>query len=176
MLDQAENRPQLSRIYLNNSHVNSHTAENVARAQFLVLKMSATVELPGAAAKLRVNSHTPSIFIRKSEEDVEEVQSAAIAKSVQAQYLLLRLRVAGDHRIVAAFSSWEFGLKSSRHEDVIEVSTEEVADGQWLRVVPKQQLPDGEYAVVHAPDDKKQFESRTYDFGIGAPATQPTNK
>ena len=175
ILDQAENKPQLARVYLNSAHVNGHRAENFVRAQFLVLKMDATIELPGTAAKLRINSHAPAIFVRKSEEEEEELQSAANAKNVQAHYVLLRLRVAGDHRVVTSFSAWQLGLKPSRHEDVVDALTEEVAAGQWLKITPRQALPDGEYALVHMPDDKKLFEPHAYDFGIGAAAAQTAN-
>jgi hypothetical protein len=175
ILDTAENKPDLMRVYLNIAQVNGHRAGNVVRAQFFVLKMGATVELPGTAAKMRVNTHTPAIFVRKSEEEEEELQSGSNTKSVQEHYALLRLRVADDRRVICTFSAWEFGLKASRHEDVVEVATEEVAAGQWLKIIPKQALSGGEYAVVHMPDNRKLYEPHVYDFGIEAAASQPAN-
>src|SRR6266849_1665628 len=174
ILDHAENQPRLARIYLNDIHFNNHRAENVVRAQLVVLKMGSTVELLGTAAKVRVNSHTPVIFVHKTEEEEEESQSGAYAKGVQAHYVLLCLRVAGDHRVISTFSAWQFGLKPSRHEDVVAVLTEEIAAGQWLKIAPRQALPDGEFTLVRMPDDKKLFESHTYDFGIGTAVKQPT--
>jgi len=176
ILDQTENKPQLARIFLSHIHPNGHRAENVVRAQFLVLRMDSSMELPGIAAKLRVNSHTPAIFIRKSQEEEEEMQSAPNGKNVQEHYVLLRLHLAGDVRVVCTFTAWEFGLKQNRHEDIVEASIEEVAAGEWLKITPKQPIPDGEYAVVHMPDDKRYFESNAYDFGIGAAAINPANK
>lgn len=178
ILDQGENGPELNRIYLNIVHVNGHTAENFVKAQFLVLPMGATFELPNPAAKLRVRNHTPLIFYRISteeEEEVKSVQSTANTQGIPAHYVLLRVKVAGDHRIPYTYVSWQLGIKRARREDDVDVSTEEIANGQWMKITPRQPLPDGEYAVVRMPDNKKYYESNAYDFGIGAAATQPAN-
>ena len=178
ILDQGENGPELNRIYLNIVHANGHTAENFVKAQFLVLPMGATFELPNPAAMLRVSNHTPLIFYRiktEEEEEVKSVQSAANTQGIPAHYVLLRVKVAGDHRIPYTYVSWQLGIKRARHEDDVDVSTEEVANGQWMKITPRQPLPDGEYAVVRMPDNKKYYESNAYDFGIGAAATQPAS-
>jgi len=175
ILDQKENQPRLARIHLNNAHINGHRAENFVRAQFIVLKMGSSVELLGIAARVRVDGHASTIFVRKSEEEEEEeeVQSAVNPKRVQEHYVLLRLQVADDHRVVCTFTAWQLGLKLNRHTDIVETSTEEIAAGQWLKITPKQPLPDGEYALVHMPDDKKMFETNSYDFGVGSVPLQP---
>jgi hypothetical protein len=151
ILDQKENEPRLSRIRLNSAHINGHRAENFVRAQFLVLKMGSSVELLGMAAKARVDSHTPAIFVRKSEEAEEEAQSAVNPTSVQEHYVLLHAQVADDHRVLCTFTAWQLGLK----------------------LTPKQPIPDGEYAVVHMPDSKKMFETNSYDFGVGPVSLKP---
>jgi hypothetical protein len=176
ILDRTENHPHLERIYLNDAHVNRHLAENVVRTQLLVLRMSSSIELSGTAAKLRVSSKTPAIFVHKSEEDEEESQSPVHAKGFQSHYALLHLRVADDRRVVCTFTAWQLGLKSGRHEDVVEVSTEELAAGQWLKITPRQVLPEGEFVVTRLPDNKKLFESHVYDFGIGTTTKQPTTQ
>jgi hypothetical protein len=174
ILDMAESKPDLVRIYHNNASPNRHRGANFARTQFL-LKQVLTFELPDAAAKLRVSNRTPIIFVRKSAVE-EELQSAANGKSVQAHHVLLRMRIADDRRVLCYASYGQIAGKPTRHEDEVEVLTEEVAAGQWLKITPKQPLPDGEYAVAHMPDDKALIETFAYDFGIGAPARQPANK
>jgi len=169
ILDQAENKPRLDRIYLDHVHVNGHTVENVIRAQFLVLRMGATIDLPGTTAKLRVNSHTPVIFVRKSQEEEEEEQSARNPDNVREHFILLRLHVTDNKRVVCTFTAWEFGLKRDRQQDTVQSTIEEIDDGQWLKITPNQPLPDGEYAAVDMPDNKKYFESNVYDFGVGSP-------
>jgi hypothetical protein len=178
ILDQGENGPELNRIYLNIVHVNGHTAENFVKAQFLVLPMGAAFELPNPAAKLRVRNHTPVVYYRISTEEEEEVksaQSAANKQGIPAHYVLLRVKVDGDHRIPYTYVSWQLGIKRARREDDVDVSTEEVANGQWVKITPRQPLPDGEYAVVRMPDNKKYYESNAYDFGVDAAGVHPAN-
>jgi len=172
ILDQVENQPHLERIYLNDGRVNRHIAENIVRSQLLVFRMSSGIELKGTAAKLRVSSKTPVIFVHKSEEDEEESQSPANAKGVQAHYALLRLRITDDSRVICTFTSWQLGIKAGRHEDVVGVLTEELPS-QWLKITPKQALPDGEFVITRLPADKKLFESHVYDFGVGNPVNDP---
>jgi hypothetical protein len=121
---------------------------------------------------VRISSHTPAIFIRKSELEEEELQSAVDPKSAQSHYVLLRVRASDDRRQICSFSYWKFGGKRTRHEDDVEASVEEIAGGEWLKITPKQPLPDGEYAVMRMPDDKTQAGSQPYDFGVG-PIPQP---
>jgi hypothetical protein len=178
ILDQGENGTELSRIYLNIVHVNGHTAENFVKAQFLVLPMGAAFELPNPAAKLRVRSHTPVIFYRISteeEEEVKSVQPAANTQGIRVHYVLLRVKVNGDHRIPYTYVSWQLGIKRARREDDVDVSTEEVANGQWMKITPREPLLDGEYAVVRMPDNKKYYELNAYDFGVGATGAHQAN-
>jgi hypothetical protein len=172
ILDQSDNRPELVRIYHNSVSNNSHRGENLARAQFF-LKQVTTVELPGIAAKLRVNSRSPAIFVRKSMEEEDELQSDANGKSAPARYALLRMRVVEKSRVLYYYSFAQFSRKPTRHEDEIEGLTEEVSAGQWIKITPKDPLPDGEYAVVLKPDDKNLIDSFAYDFGIGPATARP---
>jgi hypothetical protein len=169
ILDVSEDRPELVHIDLDTANLNRHVGKNIARNQFF-LKAVATLELPDATAKQRVTSRTPVIFVRKTLEE-EELQSAA--KDVQAHYVLLRMHAVDGRRVLYGFSASPFFGKFTRQkEDEVEVLSEEVAAGQWMKLTPKQPLADGEYAVNRMPDDKALFENFAYAFGIGTPATQ----
>ena len=136
--------------------------------------MSATAELVGGASKSRFNNRTPAIYVRKAAEDEEaeeeQSQSSPDAKLIQSHYVLLRLQVDDDRRVVYTFTAWQAGIKQGRHVDEVESATVEVENGAWVKITPKQPLEDGEYAVVRLPDDKKSYEPYVYDFGIGPPA------
>jgi hypothetical protein len=172
ILDMVEGKPDLVRVGLSNAKFNTHVGENIARSQ-LFLKSVATLELPAAAAKLRVGSRTPVIYVRRSVQEEEELQAAPTG-GVNVHYVLLRTRVVDDHRVILGFSAGPFyGRFTRKKADEVEVSSEEVDAGQWLKITPKQPLPDGEYVVNRMPDDKKLTETFVYDFGIGPPSTQP---
>jgi hypothetical protein len=173
VLDEAASPQKIVRVYLNNALPNRHVGENIARAELWVVKEVSTLDLLGPAAKVRISSHTPAVFVRKSELEEEELQSAANTASVQSHYVLLRLRALEDRREVCSFSYWKFGGKRTRHEEDVEAVTEEIAGGQWLKLTPKKPLPDGEYALVRMPDDKSQAGTVVYDFGVGPPPAPP---
>jgi hypothetical protein len=174
VLDTTEDKPELLRVSLSNASFNRHIGENIARSQFF-LKSVATLELPDAAAKLRISSRTPVIYVRRSAEEEEEFQSASTG-AVKVHYVLLRIRVVDGRRVIYGFSAAPFGKYVRQKEDEVEVISQEFAAGQWLKITPKQPLPDGEYAVNRMPDDRKLAETFVYDFGIGIPATQPPQK
>ena len=79
ILDQPQGTAQLRRIFLNHIHPNGHRAENTIKAQFLVLRMGSSIEF-SRPAKLRIATHAPVIFIRKSQEEEEEIQSSTECK------------------------------------------------------------------------------------------------
>jgi hypothetical protein len=174
ILDQGGDKARLFRIHVNVVQVNGHRPENFLRAELVVIPKRATIDLPGTAATLRIQTHTPVIFVRKSvTEESRTVQPTDQAAGIAGHYALLRLQVAKDHRVLCTFTAYELGLKSGRHETELEVSTEEVANGQWLKITPKQTLPDGEFALVHMPDNEKFYESTAYDFGVGPGTAEP---
>ncbi len=174
VLDGAPEKPEAVRVFHNNAKLDRHTGANIVGGLLIgpLNKCKSTVVLPGVAAKVRVRSHSPVIFVRRTAEE-EEMESSANGKAVPRHLALLKMRVDGGHRLVNTFSTWVG--KTSRHEDLADVSTEEVAGGSWVKLIPRAPLPDGEYAVVQLPDDKKLFKSVIYDFGIGA-APQPLAK
>lgn len=176
ILDSTENKSRLVRLRPSGAVANKHAGENLARAEFMVLKDVSTLDLFGASAGLRISSHTPAIFIRKSDSELQQPQSAIAATAAASHYVLVRMRAVENRRVLCSFSYWKLGGKRTRHEEGVEASTEEIAGGRWLKLTPKQPLADGEYAVVSMPEDKTQAGTSAYDFGVGAPARPQANR
>ena len=169
-------KSRLVRMHLSSALPNKHVAKNLARDELMVLKDVSTLDLPGGAAALRITSATTAIFVRKSELQTPEVQSIVTAMGVASHYVLLRMRAVEGRRVLCSFSYWKLGGKRIRHEDDVKTTTEEIPGGLWLKLTPKQPLPDGEYAVVAMPEDTTQVATYVYDFGVGPapkPATNP---
>ena len=167
ILDGAETKPRLVRVPVTSAVANGHGGENLARNQVLVMKDLSSLDLLGAASGLRVTSRAPLIFIRQTDPVEAARRSPANPIGVESHYVLLRMRAQKDRRVLCTFSYWKFGGRHTRHEDDVEASSEEIAGGGWLKLTPKQPLPDGEYAVVRMPDDKTQAATEAYDFGVG---------
>jgi hypothetical protein len=176
ILDNRGSKPELVRIYRNNALVNMHRGSNFARAQ-LFMKEISTLELSEPAARQRILAHSPVIFVRRTMEDEETLESAANGRSAPAtHYVLLRMPVIDGHRVVCEFSIGAVAGKPARREEEIEISTEKITAGEWVKITTKQDLPVGEYALVRMPDDKTEAESFAFDFGIGAPAVPQPSK
>jgi hypothetical protein len=167
ILDRTESKPRLVRVPVTSAVANKHGGGNLARDQVLVIKDVASLDLLGAASGLRVASRTPAIFIRQTDPAEGAMQSPANPNDLLSHYVLVRMRAQKNRRELCSFSYWKFGGRRTRHEDDVEVSSEEIAGGRWLKLTPKQPLPDGEYAVVRMPDDKTQAGTEAYDFGVG---------
>jgi hypothetical protein len=176
ILDTAENKSRLIRMHSSSPLPNKHVAKNLARAEVMVLKDVSTLDLPGGAAALRITNRSTVIFVRKPELQTPEVQSIVNAMGAASHYVLLRMRALEGRRVLCSFSYWKLGGKRTRHEDDVETTSEEIPGGRWLKLAPKQPLPDGEYAVVAMPEDTTQAGTYVYDFGVGPllkPAANP---
>jgi hypothetical protein len=167
ILDSSENKSRLIRMRSSSALPNKHVAKNLARDEVMVLKDVSTLDLPGGVAALRITNRSAVIFVRKSELTTPEVQSIVTAMGAASHYVLLRMRALEGRRVLCSFSYWKLGGKRTRREDDVDTTIEEIAGGRWLKLTPKQPLPDGEYALVAMPDDTTQAGTYVYDFGVG---------
>jgi hypothetical protein len=179
ILDSASDKPGLSRIYVNSGVPNLHRGKNFLRGS-LFLDAIETVDLPSASAEIRIASHSPIIFVRTSTDQREEADSLAAGHTnvIQSHFLLLRMHVAGNARVLCGFKAPQIAGGVTLEEDEVDTLTEEIAGGFWQKITSKQPLPDGEYAIALMPDDKKNANTEAYDFGIGlqvkpVPAKKP---
>jgi hypothetical protein len=178
ILDSPADKPQLLRLYVNSGANNLHRGKNLLRSQVFANAVI-TVDLPMAAAKIRIASHSPVIFIRMTTDEQEEAESlrAGNVNVVQTRFVLLRLHPAGESRALLAISAPQIAGAAIVKEDVVDSTTEQIAGGPWRKIAPAQPLPDGEYAVALVPTSVKDvtdITSEAYDFGVGpAAASRP---
>lgn len=172
LVNDRKDKPELVRVRHSNPKFNRHVGQNVARS-VVWARQAATVDLPNPTAKTRIDGHLLVILVRKSIEEDEEMESEVNDKTVPSHYALVRMRVENDHRVLSSYSFAQFTGKPTRKEDEVATSNEEIAGGVWIKMTPKQPLPDGEYSVVRLPSDKKAYEATAFDFGVGNAAKQP---
>lgn len=173
ILDSGDSKSRLVRMRPSDALPDKHTAKNMARNEILILKNVSTLDLAGAASGLRLTGRPVAIFVRKAGPATQQVQPLGAGIVVPSHFVLLRTRQLDDRRELCSFSFWKLGGKRARHEDEVETSTEEIGDGRWLKLTPKQPVPDGEYAVVDMPEDPTQANASAYDFGVGPVMVKP---
>jgi hypothetical protein len=116
-----------------------------------VLKNRRLVTLPGVKSATRFPKQPQNFYV--------------VSDSKTSHYVLLRVKVKGDHRELEAILTSALGGKPEHSGDEVEMV--EVAIGnQTLRLVPKVPLLAGEYALVEIVDDKLNL--YVADFGIGS--------
>ena len=116
-----------------------------------LLKQRTLVELTGARATLRLAQSPPVLFAQGRARD-------------NSRYALLRLKPKGDHRQVEAILVHVFGGKPTHSGDSIPLTLQPLAPNVF-RLVPRESLRPGEYAVVEfLGNDLNLF---LWDFGVG---------
>ncbi len=112
-----------------------------------------TIELKGAAAKVRLHTATPSIFV-----DVDNDQGLVPADN----FRIVRLERKRDVRVLAKNTVNFAGEKNSKERYLH--SRAEKFSGDWWKVIPLEDLTPGEYAIVisSGADDA----SVVWDFGV----------
>ena len=155
LLEDRAGKPVLSKIAGNKVQENDHAGKNVLmRSVNPVASVVQTTELKGSAAKVRVHSPAPSIFV-----DVEDDQGV-----IPGDYFrLVRLEKKRDLRILAT-NKVKISGEQSETEKFLKARAEKFG-GSWWKLIPLEDLPPGEYAIViSAPGN--QGNSGVWDFGV----------
>ncbi len=155
LLEEIAGKPVLSKVDTNKIQVNENTGKNLLRKSIIpVASQVQTIELKGPAAKVRVHSKEPSIFI-----DVENDRGVIPA----ANFRIVRLERKKDLRVVAKNTTSMAGEQNT-NEKFLKSRPEKVS-GDWWKIVPLEDLVPGEYAIVISAtgDDGN---GAVWDFGV----------
>ena len=181
VLDTYLSEPQLIPLDQTGGEVNRHTGHNVLRGVINPVGGSKhTIELPGARSKLQVHAALPTIYINLGTGADDDQADEKKAKKPSAQlpwdrFRIVRARVKGDKRLVAAIKIAVYG-KASEEEQIIPADAEQLPEG-WIKLTPKAPLQPGEYAVAELLG-KEGMNSFVWDFGVhpDAPANMSVIK
>ena len=128
------------------------------------------IEIPGAKAKVRLNSAAPEFYLREAPPDPDRVSS--VYKSSRPgesgpEVELVRATVKGNKRQLESIRSF-FGQQVGTERKSVAIQRWEVAATVY-RFTLGEPLPPGEYALAEIlPDGMNLF---VWDFGVDGPAT-----
>jgi hypothetical protein len=179
-LDTYLSEPELLPLEQNNGEVNKQVGRNVLRSAINPLSGSKrTIELAGPRAKIQVHAALPTLYIDLEPRDEQDENAAAESETRRAEanqgdagkpaqlpwdrFLIVRVQVKGDKRIVAAIRTAVLG-KSHPEEEAIPATAEQFGEG-WVKLTPKDPLPPGEYALAETLG-KQGMNSYVWDFGV----------
>jgi hypothetical protein len=187
LLDAFQGQPQLVELAQNGGELNRHTGKNILRAAInpVALSSKQTIELQGERAKVQSHQAQPAIYInidsgtspgqaqaqpaQRQPTQPQSSQPQSTPGGEQPQhYGIVRAERKKGVRVVGSLNVAVYG-KVSQKENWIKTTATPV--GEWVKVVPAEPLPPGEYAVVELLE-KGQINLYVWDFGVdpAAPA------
>lgn len=155
LLEELAGKPVLNKVEANKIQENDNVGKNILKRSIIpIASQVQTIELKGAAAKVRVHSATPAIFV-----DVENDQGAIPGDS----FRIVRLEKKKDLRVLAR-NKLRISGDESTSEKFLQARAEKFS-GDWWKVIPLEDLTAGEYAIViSAPGNDGG--GIVWDFGV----------
>jgi hypothetical protein len=155
LLEELAGKPVLQKVAGSKALENDHEGKNILKRSVIpIAGRVQTIELKGAAAKVRVHSAALSIFV-----DVDDRQGAIPGDS----FRMVRLERKKELRVLAKNTVAVTGDQSQSEKFLH--SRAEKFGGDWWKLIPLEDLTPGEYAiVVSAPGD--EGDGVVWDFGV----------
>ena len=177
--------PELVPLTQTDGELNKQTGHSILRS---VVNPQASahqiVVLKGEKAAVQFHVSEPTFYLKLDDAlpsggpaltvDTHGASSQTAAKKPRgsSDYVILRVDVRQDARVLASFNISLLGT-GKRQEDVFEADETVLPGGHWMKVVPRESLLVGEYALVEVLDDKS-INLGVWDFGIHP--TAPENR
>jgi hypothetical protein len=156
VLEELAGKPVLQKLAGVKPVEDDHDGANLLKRSIIPIPIASarqTIELKGAAAKIRVHAAGPSIFV-----DVENDQGA-----IDGSYFrIVRMERKRGTRVVAENRIGPGGPESSK--EAFLHSRAERFSGDWWKVIPLEELTPGEYAIVIS--GMKDENGLVWDFGV----------
>jgi hypothetical protein len=159
LLDQFQGKPELAEIVQNGSQVNnSDKKKSVLRSAINPLASTKkNFEIKGEHAQIQSHVPRPTVYI-----DIDT--GPQDASSLADRFRLVKLAVKKDARVVGNVKV-SLGGKVTEQTSFLPATVTKEGTGDWIKLVPNQDLPAGEYAVVEmlTPQEMNLY---VWDFGV----------
>jgi hypothetical protein len=158
LLDVFQGKAELAEIVQNGSEVNKGARKSVLRAAINPLASNKRAfEIKGEHAQIQSHLPRPTIYI-----DLEGVTPNEAPPT--DRYRVVRTVVKKDARVVGNVKV-SVGGKVSEQISFLPVSVSKLVTGQWIKLIPSQDLAAGEYAIVEmlTPTEMNLY---VWDFGV----------
>lgn len=188
VMDTFQGTPELVRLEQSNGDLNKDLGHNVLKAT--INPMGGTkqlIQIDGARAKVQLHVGQPELYVALDVNGDDTVPDDALKvdthgasakndknnySSPNSQYVIVRVQQRRNLRVVAAMNISMLG-KVSHSENIVETTTQVLPGGHWMKVVPKEQLSFGEYALMEILSPQ-EVNLDVWDFGVDP--RSPENK
>lgn len=154
LLEELAGKPVLNKVEGSKIQVNDNTGRNLLlKTVNPIASQVQTIELKGPAAKVRVHSPSPAIFV-----NVENNQGMIPGDS----FRIVRMEQKKALRVLA---SNKVGIAGTKQKETFLPVRAEKFSGAWWKIIPLQDFTPGEYAlVISSPGDDEY--AVVWDFGV----------
>ena len=186
-LDNFQNTPELVPLPQQGSDLNNETAHAVQKLAINPASSAHRIaDLRGSKSDIQLHVPDPVFYVRIGNDDTAIETGSAITVDTHGAaaagrpapsggspgngYVIERVNVRYDERVVDSFRIAQLGV--SPQPDVIEMKSEPLPGGQWLKLTPVTPLEFGEYALVEVLSSH-ELNLDVWDFGVHP--TSPEN-
>ncbi|HEX4312231.1 MAG TPA: hypothetical protein VHZ25_19520 [Acidobacteriaceae bacterium] len=175
VLDYFQNQPELVTLLQDSGDVNQRTGHNVQRGQINPPpNRKAEVRLDGDGSKIHLHENQPVFYVSltggddSAGPDAITVSAPGVkvggddVSSPQSQYAIVELDSRRGYRVITNVTLNELGRQS---ENVTQTTTTVLPGRHWMKVVPKQKLTVGQYALMELMGPREANLS-VWDFAI----------
>jgi hypothetical protein len=165
-LDTIHGKPMLRAVSPHPVHIDKHEGANLARA---LTKGKASIEVYESQAPIQLMD-PGSIFVARmisAAVNVPGTNQLVSNAAPEDSYQLIRVH---PHVLGRTVHQLEYGSflqgDVKRYDDLVKITITRISDSGWLKVVPSQPLPPGEYALEVRMPDAFSYSTAVYDFGV----------
>jgi hypothetical protein len=180
-LDTFHGAPELVPLVQSEGELNRTTGHNILKLAINPRSASHQIEqLKGVEAAVQLHVETPAIYVRLGDDSgvmrggtpltvdthgAGGVKTDSSGGSPDSGYVMVRADVRTDTRVLASFNIGVLGGGVKQQEDVIEMASEVLPGGHWMKLTPKRPLDFGEYALMEVVSDN-EINLGVWDFGV----------
>jgi hypothetical protein len=160
VLDYFHNQPELVTLEQDSGDVNQRTGHNVQRVPINPPpSRKVEIRLDGQGSKVHLHENQPAFYVSLTGGDVtagpgalsvatNDTKGSGAVSSPKSQYVIVEVDPRRDYRVITNVTLSQVGHQS---ENVTESTATVLPGGHWMKVVPKQKLTIGQYALMELP-------------------------
>jgi hypothetical protein len=157
VLDYFHNQPELVTLEQDSGDVNQRTGHNVQRAQINPPpSRKVEIRLDGEGSKVHLHENDPVFYVSLTGGDdtagadalsvaTNDMKATGAVSSPKSQYVIVNVDPRRNYRVITNTTLSQVPHQS---ENVTETATTVLPGGHWMKVVPKQKLTVGQYALM----------------------------
>jgi hypothetical protein len=174
VLDYFQNQPELVTLEQDSGDINVRTGHNVLRGAIHPLpNRKAEIRLDGEGSKVHLHGNEPVFYVSLTGGDdsagpdaitvsAPETKVPGAASSSKSQYVIAELDPRRGYRVITNTTLDQIG---SQNANVTETTTTVMPGGHWMKVVPRQKLTIGQYALVEVLGPH-EINTSVWDFAV----------